>query len=116
MTVPTCKHTYTYTNFYKMQAYFVKRLRGTGEAFKSYDCACTCIKAHTCTPHSRAYADFVKRLQVAEVEAERQRRQRWETALNSWRTLRSLHAMDLFNQRIRWVRHVVDYWLCSRPA
>eukprot|EP00983_Pelagomonas_calceolata_P115983 1160256-Pelagomonas_calceolata.AAC.24 len=50
---------------------------------------------------ARAYADFVKRLQVAEVEAERQRRRRWELALNSWRTLRSLHAMDLFNQRIR---------------
>lgn len=53
--------------------------------------------------HRRAYADLVKRLQVAEVEAERQRRERWENALGSWRSLRSLHAMDLFNERIRCV-------------
>lgn len=54
--------------------------------------------------HRRAYADLVKRLQVAEVEAERTRRARWEAALHAWRTLRSLHAMSLFNERIRCAR------------
>ncbi|KAL6762773.1 hypothetical protein V8C86DRAFT_3130507 [Haematococcus lacustris] len=49
----------------------------------------------------RAYADLLGRLHVAEVEAERQRRQRWEEALNAWRSLRFNHALQLFTQRIK---------------
>ncbi len=57
-------------------------------------CVCVCLRC--------AYADLVKRLQVAEVQLERERRQRWEEALLAWRTLRSKHAMDLFKARIRY--------------
>jgi hypothetical protein len=48
-----------------------------------------------------AYADLLKRLGVAEIEAERSRRAHWESSLVSWRTLRSEHAVQLFQQRIR---------------
>ena len=49
----------------------------------------------------RTYADLVRQLRLAEIDAEAVRFTRWEKALANWRTLRTQHAMQTFNARIQ---------------
>ncbi|KAK3262925.1 hypothetical protein CYMTET_28247, partial [Cymbomonas tetramitiformis] len=48
--------------------------------------------------NKRTGAELIRRLQRAEVEAERARRKRWEDSMERWRKLRTLGAMQAFQQ------------------
>ena len=50
--------------------------------------------------YRKVYANLARQLMVAEVKSEEAWHARYEAGLASWRTLRTQHALRLFNERL----------------